>query len=489
MTTYYVNPTTGGDEYDGLSPTVDGGGVGPKRTLVTGTESDDSAGGTAALKISGLGDSAGDAIELADGTYVETDGATAFRSTQAFANSVRIYAANAGAATVKGGGSYGFDVYWYGAQNQQWDDIVFSPADGSSSYPFYLRKGCENLVFNRCTFACTTDQSTAYGLYIDIENGETMDGIEFNDCTMSLDAQNASNPRAFFVTAGVTGTLSGLTISGGTLTSNGRAFYTSHGHVEIDGLTISCASYGIQLGADPGDGVALTGHVRDTTITNATATGHGVLLSTNCEDFELSRVRASGGDYTVVDKGLRSVINACLVIGGDYALSLKGSRDADIYNNTFIGRGLAGGSASTAVLTVNIQVAQKLTGLDFQNNILAAGAGEPLVSWDSASFLDYTAWAYNALQFATGQQFADQDWDDELTSRPNCIETADQAVVIETSWLPNLLTDYGAGNAALRPDTTPTDLNGRGKMFADRDVIGALFPAGTPGRMMLMGVG
>jgi hypothetical protein len=174
--TYYVNLNTGDDLYDGTSPTVEGGGVGPKETI------------TAAIDAAG----SGDIVQLAAGEYtdigeVSIDVPITIESFTGTWNSH---------FTSKITGNSTLEI---GADNVIIDGLIFE--DSTSDYVISSSGIISNAIIRDCRFFNLEDSAIVAGsgtnwsiinnLFSDIETGapqtaiisNTMTNLQINDNT------------------------------------------------------------------------------------------------------------------------------------------------------------------------------------------------------------------------------------------------------------------------------------------------------------------
>lgn len=164
MTDYYVTKS-GNDSNDGLSPTDEGGGVGPWLTVEKARATISTAGGHT--------------VGFGDGTYTENSGSGyLYFNNIDYTSPVVFYNLTEGGTGVtieNVSGTYGVRIR--NSSNMTWRDINFATGADASTTGVYLTGDTYDMTFQRCRFRGRDGQSDI-ALYV---QNDTYDSL-FEDC-------------------------------------------------------------------------------------------------------------------------------------------------------------------------------------------------------------------------------------------------------------------------------------------------------------------
>lgn len=371
---YYVDPTGTDDGSHGTAP-----GAGAWKTL------------TYALGSSGVPLTGGPhALVVADGTYSEgaTLGLVVDRLFGGLVTVVGNVDTPSSVIIQPGTANAQTALTLVTTTNLLFRGVTFRPNGTGTGATFMVRHNgvCSNIAFEDCHFL-----ATAATQYLYTTNGKLITGLRWTRCTLDSSASSAMS----ILVAGSSGIVpTGLVVEHCTVIGASVCLYFNEGAQVVirDTDVYASGTVGVLIGKD---GIAQVNtaacYLERVNVVCSGDSTHGILIGTgsvesavkNCTIFSAG----SPNGYGFVLKGIRDVIDGCLVIaGGRNGVYFKGSKDVEVRNSTIVQQLSGVECFASAVGLVRAENPDgKSSGSVVRDCIGVAAPGSVVFDWDTAT--------------------------------------------------------------------------------------------------------
>lgn len=362
--------------------------------------------------------SAGDVLNIGNGTYQEDNGSGYYSIDANFASEtiVQSLSGNADDVIIQGASSANFNV-WLGlnslCQNITFKNITIKSRVNTNLYALRL-VNTNNIKFDNVTH---TVLSSAAGVRSAVNLGVTsVQNTTFLECTINQSGTDIASGIDMVECANVNITDCTFLMVGSSIITTGNNTRTVS-NITINGGIIenTGARITVLLGADDvaGTGPAVTGSISDITIKHSTSlAGHNLLIGAGCSNFVVDGVVANQTyDHAIVIKECSGAeVKNCTSTAGNAAFSdaiaFKAAVSANAHNNTFYTPNAYGFRLYVG------DTGNKCQNWQFQNNeIITSGTGLALNIGDDTDDLGGGVCDYNIYHNNSGLGIVRSDLD------------------------------------------------------------------------------